>query len=314
MTRSESTREGGNAVAVQGYFVPAEAVADDKLFDFGAAWRYILRNRWVMLVAVFMGALLGGVLCFFTQPSYRARVQVQVVDHQGERSGVSSLLDGTASLAAFAGLQLPSSQSRAEALAFLKSHALIGEFIEHNDLLPVLYWKEWDAAGKQWKHKVHPPTLNAGVQRFREHVMTVTEEKDTGLVRLTVDWRERLTAARWANDLVALLNLKMRQRAIASYRMSIEYLQRELAKTDSVELRQAIYRLMQDQMKNAMVAEVQNEYSLRTIDMAVPPDPDDPESPRLRMFVPLGGFVGAIVGLIVAAIRSSRNRARGMAA
>ena len=52
-----------------------------------------------------------------------------------------------------------------------------------------------------------------------------------------------------------------------------------------VELQQAIYRLLEQQYKKIMVAEVTEQYALRVIDPAGPPDLDDPAAPSRLLLV-----------------------------
>ena len=55
----------------------------------------------------------------------------------------------------------------------------------------------------------------------------------------------------------------------------VEYLNQELEKTNVAELRQAIYRLIEAQIKQKTLARLRDEYVFRVLDPAAPPDSDE---------------------------------------
>lgn len=112
-----------------------------------------------------------------------------------------------------------------------------------------------DAQAKRWKgDKEDWPTLAQGYKEFDREIRSVAFDRKTGLVTLQVDWHDPEVAADWANDLIARANAEMRRRAIADSRASVEYLEKELAATITVDTRTAISRLMEAQIKQRMLA------------------------------------------------------------
>jgi uncharacterized protein involved in exopolysaccharide biosynthesis len=127
----------------------------------------------------------------------------------------------------------------------------------------------------------------------------VSEEKVTGIVTLTLVWSDREQVARWANLLIERANRDLRQRAIAEAQASTDYLNAELAKTSVLELRQAIYRLLENQIKTVMLANVRDQYAFRVIDPASAPDPDDTVRPKRLAMILLGMVFGGGVALMI---------------
>jgi LPS O-antigen subunit length determinant protein (WzzB/FepE family) len=84
--------------------------------------------------------------------------------------------------------------------------------------------------------------------------------------------------------------------AIAKSEQSIAFLNNELGKTDVLELRQAIYRLIVAQLNNAMLASVQKDYAFRIVDAAVVPDRR--VRPRRTVMTVVGGLIGGVTGLV----------------
>src|SRR5690606_19017487 len=95
-----------------------------------------------------------------------------------EESRASGLPSGLSGLAGIAGLNLGSGSSSAEALAMLRSRAFIEEFIEDNELLPVLFPEAWDSQAKQWRQEGEDAAygIGRGVDFFINNVRTVSEE------------------------------------------------------------------------------------------------------------------------------------------
>lgn len=114
-----------------------------------------------------------------------------------------------------------------------------------------------------------------------------------------------------ANELVARLNREMRARAIARTSESVKFLQKELEDTAAIDTRQAINRLMEVQINQRMYANVTEEYALRVVDRALPPDRKDRLRPMRILMLVLGVLVGLVVGgLAVLAVHALRPPAR----
>jgi LPS O-antigen subunit length determinant protein (WzzB/FepE family) len=127
-------------------------------------------------------------------------------------------------------------------------------------------------------------------------------------VKVAVEWYSPDLAARWANHMVEMANERLRTEATRDAGQSIDYLNKELEKTNVVELRQAIYRLIEDQVSRAMLANVQRQYAFRVIDSAVPPE--FKSRPKRALFVVVGALLGLGAGWLVSFLRRP-DRASG---
>lgn len=163
--------------------------------------------------------------------------------------------------------------------------------------MAVLYPKRWDAVtDKCIVEESKCPTLPRALEKF-DKIRGINSERQTGLVTLSIRWRDGEQAAFWANDLVVRLNQEMRSRVIAQADASLEYLQRELGVTSQIETRDAINRLVDGQVKQRMLASVSAEYSFRVVDPATAPDPRDPVWPKKWLFLLLGAVGGLLIGV-----------------
>jgi uncharacterized protein involved in exopolysaccharide biosynthesis len=247
---------------------------------------------WIAVITLSMTCAAFGVALLMPK-RYEAKAVISVVARDARQSGLDSAMSSLGSIAALVGLSGQTGGSRAEALATLQSDILTRKYITEQNLLPVLYASQWDAARHAWNtsdpKKV--PTLWKANRYFSKEIRSVTEEKKTGLTTITVTWTDPVLAAKWANDLIALTNDYLRRKAIDDAQANMAYLQAQAQKTNIVEMRQVIFSLMQSELKNAMLAEGNREFAFKVIDPALPPE--RPSSP-LKAFWAAGGFLAGL--------------------
>jgi uncharacterized protein involved in exopolysaccharide biosynthesis len=126
-------------------------------------------------------------------------------------------------------------------------------------------------------------------------------------VTLSIVWTDRVAAAAWANALVAEADDALRARGLAEQSRSIDYLKAEAAKTATVEVRQTIYKVMESELKNAMLARTRDAFAFKVLDPAVPRDLKNRESPRRLLIILLGAAAGFLIGVLTALIRQKRG-------
>ncbi len=291
-----------------GYFIvvpdtQGEAADDLATFtaDLLAEWKLLLAT------AVACGLIAWGVT-YLMRPMYRAQALVAPVSHQTSSAGGSALRQ-LGGIAALAGIDIGIAGGRKEEyLATLSSPGFAREFIRTQNLLPVLFADRWDAQAKQWRPGRKTPTLEQGVKRFTNEVVSISEDRKTSLITVTVEWYSPQLAAQWANGMIELVNERLRADAIRTADSSLEYLNRELTKTNVVEIRQAIYRLTEEQVNNAMLANVQREYAFHVVDAAVPPEVRF--SPKRMLIGTVGAAAGLFLGAMAVYVRRVRARRR----
>jgi uncharacterized protein involved in exopolysaccharide biosynthesis len=263
-----------------------------------AVWR-----RRLMVMAVSLLFAIGAyVVAHFATPIYRGKTVLAPadLDKKSGSSGLGSALGSVGGFAALAGLGLCGNDyATEEAIAVLKSESLTQAFIQDENLLPELFPVNWDPVAKHWRPEKKVPTLGAGFRAF-DRVRKVQKDNKTGLITVQIDWRNPITAAKLTNDLVERLNDEMRRRALVEADASMGYLQHENATMIDVNTREAISRLMEDQIKQEMLAHVTKEYALKVVDRALPADLDAPVKPIKVLYIAVGLFLGALFGAAIA--------------
>jgi uncharacterized protein involved in exopolysaccharide biosynthesis len=259
----------------------------------------LVRQRVLVVGTVLLVAALATAIAFLLTPVYRAEVVMLPVTD--EETGLKSIVGQFGGLASLAGVSLPSGGQQEEVIAILESRAFTATFIRDRDLLPVLFADRWDPATKSWTDPQDEPSLGEAVEMFNGRVRDVSSLAGTQAVTLAIEWPDADLAADWANDLAARLNESVRRRDIARAERSIEYLNRQLEKTQVREVQRALFRLLESQLKTVMLAEVNDEYVMRVIDPAVAPPADDFIRPRRALIIAVGFVLGLVlaVGLVV---------------
>ena len=274
----------------------------------GAGLLRRIRARWHWILTTAVGLGIVGFLCsLLLARQYDAEVTVIHVRSDAAASAISSLLGQTGALGAIAGLGLmPGDQIKSEDMATLRSRAFTKAFIEQRRLLPILFAQDWDEAGSRWRVRdpEDVPDLNDAYELFDEEVRHIREDRKTGVLTLTVRWDDPELAVDWANDMVRRANSYIRSRAISDAKRNIEYLNNQLKVTDSMEVRESLYRLLENETKSAMLATVREEYAFKVIDPAQARARDDYDYPNHLLIAVLSACLGGIIGFLLA-IRTS---------
>jgi uncharacterized protein involved in exopolysaccharide biosynthesis len=272
--------------------------------------RFIWRNRWIALMAGLVGCIAAATAAMLVTPEYTASVVLLPVSDRDQSlsmgGSLGSAMTQLGGLASLAGLNLNGSGGlKDEALATLQSEVLTDTYVQQHDLLPVLYPKLWDPATRSWRTNKprKMPTLWKANRLFEHKIRTVDDDAKTGLVTMSIEWKDPAQAAEWANGLVSLTNAYLRQKAIDQSERTIAYLNQEIAQTNTVEVKGALYEFLEEEIKKEMVAKGNNEFALKVVDPAVPPELKSFPKPVLWT---LGGALGGVfLGLLAAVLKET---------
>jgi uncharacterized protein involved in exopolysaccharide biosynthesis len=266
------------------------------------------RRRLIIVGSAALWTAVLAAVAFLATPVYRG--SAELLPPNADRSILGDLGSGLGSvsgLASLAGINLPSGNSNVdEALAVLRSRQFTEDFISANNLMPELFPSRWNNRSETGNTNTllkGQPTLARAFRKFDDNIRTVSRNTKTGLITISIDWKDRTKAAAWANGMVRSLNAEMRARAISKADASLGYLQKELAATTDVGTREAVNRLIENEIKQRMFADVTEEYALRFVDQAMVPDSDDPVRPRKALLIAVGFIMGMVVGVVAVLLR-----------
>lgn len=253
-------------------------------------FRLLLQAR-RLVGSIAIGALVVGFIYFQLAPRYfRSEISLIAV----ERQAMNPFLSQLGSLATIAGTGFGEGGHAAESIAVLKSRDLVREYIVRNDLLPILYKKNWDASAGRWNESKGAPDLGDAVDYFSRRIITINDDRKAGLIKLSVTWTDPLLAQKWSEGMVQLANERLKGRALGEAQASIRALRQSLSTTDVPAVQQALGRLLEAELQKELVAQGQEEFAFKVVDSA--------EVPR-RYVSPRPLLIG-IAALMVTAILS----------
>lgn len=281
--------------------VPSEPSGVDVVEIWNALWK----GKWLIAAIAFLCTAAGIAYSLAVTPMYQANVTLMAAG-ESQASGALASLRGLASLA---GVNTGGGGNTERYLAMLKSKQFVRGFIRDNKLLPVLFSSDWDSKHHRWNsdNSAHRRDYRDGVKFFLKHVMFVTEDRQTGLITLAVQWTDPAVAAKWANQLVHRINKITRQSDIDESQQELDYLRKSLSKANLVELRQAIARVIQEQVNKMTLAQADTQYAFKIIDPAIVPK--QRFRPRRTLIVVITAGLGVLLGLFVVLGRLAIRRA-----
>jgi uncharacterized protein involved in exopolysaccharide biosynthesis len=257
----------------------------------------VLGKHWLAIVLAFV--VCAGVGYFVSNALRKVyRAEVTVVPSRNEvgsmaSSGLGAQLGG---LAALTGLSLGASSNRDEYLEILRSSGLARDFIQRESLVQLICCKRRSAS--DGRNAFTHDELEWAVRRFRGAILAVKDDRLASVVRVSITWPDAKRAADLANAFVDLANMQIRESALREVRVRSEFLRREALEAETVELRQAIYQLLESQIKTEMIANSQSDYAFRVVDRAVPPATDS----FVRPMPVLTGLLAGLAGTTLAGL------------
>lgn len=277
----------------------------------------IAKGKWIILATTTLFTVLAVFYSLSLPNIYKSEVTLAPASDSSSLK-IPGQLGG---LAALAGVDLggKGGDKTALALEILKSREFLGRFIEENDLyVPIMAAKGWDRASdkllidpeiyneetKQWVREVQEPfkpkpSVLETILEFNK-LLSVSQDKMSGMVKLNVEYYSPIIAKIWADKLVIRINEEMRNRDLSEAEKSIEYLNEQIQKTNLADIRMMLFSLVEEQTKTKMLANVREEYVLKTIDAAVIAElKSGPKRALIVLMALVLGIVMSIMFLIV---------------
>ena len=242
---------------------------------------------------------------------------------QSDGGGLSSALGQLGGLASFAGVSIGGGESSESQIAqeIMRSWSFVESFIADNNLEVEVYAAEsWNKRSGELKidddvydidtqawlleddetGELVPPTSWELFERFSE-MLSVSEDKKSGLVSVSLEYYSPNIAKVWLDLYVAAINEHMQKRQVAKVSQNISYLEQQIAQTSIAEMREVFYTIIEEQTKNKMVAEASPDYAF----IAVSPSmvPEEKSQPKRALICILGTLLGGVLGVLVTLIR-----------
>jgi hypothetical protein len=268
-----------------------------------------LARYWALIGACAAIAGLGAVIyCLVAPKWYRAQTTIAPVHFEADRGSLGGLGAQLGGLASLVGLDAGSEEDeKKETLARFTSREFVYNFLRSQGVVPILFANKWDAVEHRWRSPGRAPTLEQAYRYFMGRVCTISEDRRTNLVKVTVDWKDPALASAWANELVAAINADRRIVARSEAERNLEFLNRELGRTNVVELRQSINHLIEGEIRKSMLVNVREQYAFNVIDPAFQPGIEAVVWPRIAISTIGAVLLGGLLGVGIALVRQRRS-------
>jgi uncharacterized protein involved in exopolysaccharide biosynthesis len=303
---------------------PAKSTApyDDEV-DLRGLFRVMWAGKWLIGGITFAATVIAVVVALMLPNIYRAEALLAPND-QDNAGGLSALAAQYGSLASLAGINLGGGQRDKTVLGLevLKSRKFLSEFVERHDILvPLIAAKGWDRAtghleidsddydtvSAKWVRRVTPPkktvpSSQEAYERFSD-ILSIGQDQKTGLVTVAVEHLSPVVAKQWVEWLVEDINSSIMRQDVAEAEQAIEYLHKQIENTSLADLQSVFFSLIEEQTKTVMLAQVTDEYLLRTLDPAVAPEMKT--KPRRSLLVVVSTLLGSLLGVAVVFVSTS---------
>ena len=127
---------------------------------------------------------------------------------------------------------------------------------------------------------------------LRDDVIKIEEVRGQELHEVSVEWEDPKLPAIWLDALIKRLNQEMRTREMSEANDVLQYLKTQVEQTATVEIRAALFRLSETQLRRAALASVRQDYAFRVLDPAFPSEPDQFVRPRRVIVIALSIILG----------------------
>ncbi len=295
--------------------------ADDEI-DLRELFSVIWQGKW-LIIAITAVFAIGSVIYAINQPNiYKSEALLAPAESE-QGGGLAALAGQFGGLASMAGINLGGGggvDKTQMAIEVMKSRQFTSQFIQKHKILPdlmavdkwnmsdnsITYDEElYNLSANTWVREVNAPfkpepSMQEAYKVFTQ-LVSVNSAKDTGMVTISVEHLSPAVAQQWVTWLIEDINSVMKERDVDEANRSSEFLTKQIASTNVADIRSILYKLIEEQAKTIMFAEVRDEYVFKTIDPALMPE--EKAGPKRALICVLGTLLGGMLAVMLVLIR-----------
>ncbi|MCZ2367590.1 Wzz/FepE/Etk N-terminal domain-containing protein [Vibrio diabolicus] len=298
-------------------YPPNPQPTDDEI-DLRELLKALWKGKLLIVATTFVFAISSVLYALSLSNIYKADALLAPAE-TSNGGGLSKMAGQLGGLAALAGVNLGAGESSQTDLAVqvMKSRQFVEAFINKHDLLvPLIAATDWDLENNKlvldkklydpktgtWLREAQGlrgavPTAQEAFEVFNQEVLSITQDKESGLYRISVKFYSPYLAKDWVTWLVEDINKVMRERTINETTQNLSYLNIQLKKTAVTDMQSTFYKLIEEQTKSLMLAEVQEEFIFKIVDPAVVPEVKN--GPQRALICILGTLIGGVLGVVI---------------
>lgn len=300
------------------------SVPEYSLFDFVR----IAFSRWKLILAITVAFLIGGVIYSKTLADiYKSQTIVMHSDGKGS-GGLAGIAGQLGGLAGLAGINIGAAgDDSAVYLEILKSRQFTVNFVKHyhyeKEVVAANGWDKnansltfdsriFDVEQDKWHGASLGPSDETIYQTFKSQ-LSISKDRETGLITIGYEHYSPSFAEMCLRNLIQYLNTVIRERDIDEADKSMFYLSKQAEQTNVTEIKATLYKLIEEQVKTKMFAEVRDNYAFKTIDPPIVPEKK--AKPRrmaiIASFFLIGFVLSVLFNLVFYFARNEKKFVRG---
>jgi LPS O-antigen subunit length determinant protein (WzzB/FepE family) len=286
--------------------------------DYKELFTVLWLNKKFIITLTAIAAIISVLYSLSLTNVYTAKTLLSPTNSMGNSSSISQY----SSLASMAGINIPKGGGDNQldvALELVKSKKLLDRLKLYESFLPNLLAAEswtmetntitynealYDKKNNLWVREASLPfkKIPSSQEAFRKFsgLVSISRDNSTQLITLTVNHLSPVVAQEWSIWIIKEVNTILADMEISNSQASIDYLNSQIKITPYSELRTMFYKLIQESTQTMMLASVNPEYVLTTIDPPVIPEiKSGPNRSSICIFWTLIGCMFSILIILV---------------
>jgi uncharacterized protein involved in exopolysaccharide biosynthesis len=291
-------------------------------------WRIIWKRRktigWIVAITIVITAA----ILFSMTDIYRAKAVIIPVGVK-ENGGGSAILGALAQqFGGLPGISTSTSVTASEIVSLLNSNILREKIIRQYNLMPILFYKKWDAKQQAWKpgytffginpfyyysllvKTVLPASAKGSLKkdphipdtwdalRLLNEMVRVSSNSKENTITLSADFHDPELAAKIVDYYLVTLTDYMSSEVKRVAKANRKYLEEQLGGMTDPFIRQKAYNMIAQQIEMGIMAEVRENFAFKVIDP--PLAPDKPAQPKRVQIVLLSIVMSLFIGICLA--------------
>lgn len=296
-------------------------ISDDEI-DLRELFTAIWQGKWIIIAITTLFAV-ASVFYAINQPNIYKSEALLAPAEQDQQGGLGALAGQFGGLASLAGVNLGSGggvDKTQMALEVLKSRQFTSDFIQKHNILPdLMAAKSWNretntviydeelyvAEQNKWIREIKAPfkpepSMQEAYKEFSK-IVSANKNTENGMVTIAIEHVSPFVAQQWVNWLIQDINATMKQRDVLEANKSTSFLTQQLEQTKIADIRAVLYKLVEEQTKTIMFANVRDEYVFKTIDPAI--IPEQKFKPKRALICILGTLIGVFLSSVLVLIK-----------
>jgi len=305
------------------------AYSSDDEIDLRELWNAIWQGKWLIIGITSIFAVASVIYALSLPDEYKSTVLLAPASSSSS-SSLSKLGGQFGGLASLAGINLGSGGAEDKsviAMEIIKTWDFLEAFIVDNNIQVEIFAAEgWDRNSNQllidpdlfdmksnkWVRKFDTgrgeksePSSWELFEEIKDRI-SISQDKTSGLISLSVDYYSPVIAKEWADKLVKSINFHLQKQDREEATKSIAYLNKKIKETNITDMQSVFYQLIEEQTKTLMLAEVSDEYVFRTLSPAKVAE--EKAKPKRALIAILGFLLGGMLAVIIVFIRHFRQK------